>query len=148
MNNQLLRLLLISLKICSLTWAASTSPTPLGRWMRSDSSSIVEIRNCDHSLCGQIIWLKEPNDKNGIPWTDTSNPDPKLQTRAIMGLMILQGLSEQKPGVWKSGTIYDPNSGHTYSCRATLDPPDKLILRGYFLSPLLGQSETWNRVNR
>lgn len=121
-------------------------PTILGSWVTEDSASIVKIRSCSRSVCGDIVWLKEPNDKQGIPWTDTQNPKTDLQARPILGLTILSGLNEDGPGIWKNGKIYDPNSGNTYACRAILVSEDKLELRGYVLNPLFGRSEMWVRV--
>ncbi len=130
--------------------SAFSTPTAngniIGFWRTEDSSSIVEINPCDPFLCGKIIWLKEPNDKKGIPWTDSFNPDPKLRSRAIMGLTILMGLKEGENGRWKNGTIYDPNSGSTYSCHVKLKDSDHLVFRGYVLNPLFGRSETWRRI--
>jgi uncharacterized protein (DUF2147 family) len=47
---------------------------------------------------------------------------------------------------WDSGTIYDPSSGWTYQCTATLDGTNRLLLRGYLGVRLLGRTTTWLRV--
>lgn len=118
----------------------------VGSWKTEDGSSLVAIEPCGPSFCGKIAWLREPDDKNGIAWTDTKNPEPPLRSRPILGLRILTGLRSEDPGAWTSGRIYDPNSGSTYSCKATLEGRDRLILRGYLVNPLFGRSETWTRA--
>ena len=48
-------------------------------------------------------------------------------------------------GKWSGGTIYDPDSGHTYSCHLELLEANKLKLRGYFGVSLLGRTQIWTR---
>lgn len=118
----------------------------VGSWRTEDGSSLVAIEPCGPAYCGKIVWLREPDDKNGIAWTDTKNPEPPLRSRPIMGLRILTGLKSERNGAWTDGSIYDPNTGSTYSCKATLEGMDRLVLRGYVLTPLFGRSETWTRA--
>jgi len=50
--------------------------------------------NCDQSgdkLNGKIIWLKK-----GDGQLDVHNPDKKLQSRKLVGVNILTGLSKKK----------------------------------------------------
>ncbi|MCB9495762.1 MAG: DUF2147 domain-containing protein [Fibrobacteria bacterium] len=118
----------------------------VGRWMPPDGESIIEIQPCGAERCGSIVWLKKPADPSGKPWTDTENPDPPLRSRGLAGLRILSGLKPDGPGEWSGGSIYDPNSGKTYSCKASLAVDGGLELRGYFMTPLLGRTEKWKRV--
>ena len=43
---------------------------------------------------------------------------------------------------YKDGTIYDPKSGKTYSCKMTIDG-NKLKIRGYIGISLFGRTEVW-----
>lgn len=47
---------------------------------------------------------------------------------------------------WEAGSIYDPQSGHTYQANITLKDSDHLQLRGYLGIPLLGATQVWTRV--
>ena len=49
--------------------------------------------------------------------------------------------------VWKNGTIYDPDSGKTYSAKATLVSPNELDLRGFIGVSMFGRTEKWTRAN-
>jgi uncharacterized protein (DUF2147 family) len=64
----------------------------------------------------------------------------------ILGLEILRGLHPAGDATWDGGTIYDPATGRTYRCAASLDGPDRLLLRGYVGIRLLGRTTTWLRV--
>ena len=56
-------------------------PIEMGVWINHTGKGAVEIRPCGTSgasanrLCGFIVWLKEPNKRNGEPLTDGHNPD-------------------------------------------------------------------------
>jgi uncharacterized protein (DUF2147 family) len=57
----------------------------------------------------------------------------------------LEGFTAKENGLYDGGTIYDPKSGKTYSCKMTLKG-DKLDIRGFVGLSLLGRTETWTRV--
>jgi uncharacterized protein (DUF2147 family) len=50
-------------------------------------------------------------------------------------------------GHWSGGTIYDPDSGRTYSCRFELLEQDRLKVRGFLGLSLLGRTQVWTRFN-
>ena len=76
----------------------------------------------------------------------------KPMVSSLMPAMQLRGMTKPYPmtmvGTTKptSGTIYDPSTGNTYSCRLTLEGADRLLLRGYLGIPLIGRTTTWTRV--
>jgi uncharacterized protein (DUF2147 family) len=43
------------------------------------------------------------------------------------------------------GHITNPKDGHTYGARLSLASQGVLKLRGYFLIPTLGETQTWTR---
>jgi uncharacterized protein (DUF2147 family) len=92
------------------------------------------------------VWLRSPLDDDGCDLRDRHNPDPGLRRRKVTGLEILHGLMPQGEGTWVGGSIYDPASGNSYTCRLTLDGDNRLWLRGYLGIPLLGRTTTWTRV--
>src|SRR5262245_33099 len=124
----------------------SRAATPVGLWYAEGGAAQVAIEPCGAALCGQVTWLRSPFDEDGCDLRDRRNPDPVRRRRRILGLTVLEGLTAQPDGTWTSGTIYDPGTGNTYSCRLTLEGADRLHLRGYLGIPLLGRTTTWTRV--
>ena len=58
---------------------------------------------------------------------------------------MLKGFSFDD-GEWVDGSIYDPKTGKTYSCKMTLKGNDKLSVRGYIGISLIGRTDVWTRV--
>jgi glucans biosynthesis protein C len=126
--------------------ARSVAATPVGLWYAEGGAAQVAIEKCDKALCGRVVWLRSPFDDDGCDLRDRNNPDSTLRRRKVTGLEILRDLRPQADGTWVDGTIYDPASGNTYTCRLTLDGDNRLWLRGYIGIPLLGRTATWTRV--
>ncbi len=116
----------------------------LGEWLTAEGKARVQIYRCDSLYCGKIVWLKEPV-KDGKEVVDDKNPDPSLQNRPVVGLVLVRGFSYDGDNEWTGGKVYDPESGDTYSGKITLKDPQTLRLRGYVLIPLLGRTEVWTR---
>ncbi len=116
-----------------------------GNWLTAEGESKIEIYRCDSvTLCGKIVWLRDPL-KNGKPVVDDKNPEDTLRTRPVMGLELLRGFTYAGDGVWSGGKIYDPKSGNDYSAKMTLVDSTNLDLRGYVVIPLFGRTERWTR---
>ena len=47
---------------------------------------------------------------------------------------------------WQNGTIYDAESGKTYSCNIKLTNPQTLEVRGFVGVSLFGRTDTWKKV--
>ena len=118
----------------------------LGTWYTGDKDSQVRIVNCGGALCGNLIWLKEPNDPaTGRPKTDKHNADASKQSRPLLGVPIVLGMKPSGSGQW-SGEVYNASDGKTYSGSFTLTGPDTADLKGCVLS-ILCKSQTWTRVH-
>jgi uncharacterized protein (DUF2147 family) len=118
----------------------------IGIWLNQEGTGKVQIFKVGSTYYGKIVWLKEPNDSvTGKPRTDKENPDPKLKTAPLMGLVNLKGFSFDGKDEWKDGTIYDPKNGKTYSCFIRFDGPERLKIRGYIGISLLGRTTLWTR---
>lgn len=121
----------------------------LGIWLSQTEEAKLKIYKCGKSgnkYCGKIIWLKEPNEEDGTPKVDKENPNAKLRNRSIINLVIMKGFIYDEDNVWEDGTIYDPKSGSTYSCKMTLKSKNTLDIRGYIGFSFLGRTEVWTRV--
>ncbi len=125
----------------------AVAATPVGVWETEGGKSRVEIRRCENKLCGTVVWLKEPTEKDGLEKRDRENPDPALKARPILGLSILRDfIPSAQAGVWESGKIYNPEDGETYKCTLTLVDENTLKVRGYIGIPLFGKTQIWKRV--
>ncbi len=124
-----------------------SASTPEGLWYAEGGAAKVRVARCGTAFCGRVEWLRSPFDEHGCELQDFRNPDVRLRARPVAGLEILRGLerSPEQPDAWVGGTIYDPGSGSTYSCRVAVEG-DLLRLRGYLGVPLLGRTTTWVRV--
>ena len=116
----------------------------LGLWTTDKGKGRVEIVRCaapKQGLCGTIVWISEPNDKQGRPQTDKANQNASLRNRPIIGLQIFQGWREAGPNKW-SGAVYDPEDGRDYDVDISL-AGDRLTLKGCIA--FLCDSDTWTR---
>src|SRR5262245_33327806 len=83
--------------------ASAQDPGILGVWGTKQNKGRVEIAKCappKQGLCGNIIWISEPNDAKGKPQTDRGNPNPALRSRPIIGLPIFEGWREAGRNKW------------------------------------------------
>jgi uncharacterized protein (DUF2147 family) len=110
----------------------------LGIWVSEKKDGKIEVYKVGDQFLGKIVWTK------GSGYVDEKNPDPKLRSRPILGMLILTGLKSKGNNKWDDGQIYDPESGKTYSCSMKLK--DKLLeIRGYIGISLFGRSSVWTR---
>ena len=115
----------------------------VGNWLSEDKEGITTIFENNGKYFGKITWLKKPNDSKGIPFTDSENPDKSKRNQPLIGLLILKDF-QYSNNEWKGGTIYDPESGKTYTCTMWLQESNTLKVRGYW--GLFYQTQTWTKV--
>ena len=142
-------LLSLACGICFNLFAPQAfAASPVGLWYAEGGAAEVQVFPCADELCGKVVWLRSPLGDDGCELRDDNNPDFSLRNRDIVGLVVLTGLrpSDDEAAAWNGGTIYDPASGHTYSCYARLENDNRLFLRGYLGIRLLGRTTTWTRV--
>ena len=117
----------------------------IGTWLVQDGTGKVKIEKINGKFYGKLVWINNPTDKNGKPAVDSKNPDKALQNRPLVGLKMLENFTYDSDNVWTEGTIYDPDSGKTYSCKITLKNNGKMEVRGYVGISLFGRTDTWTR---
>jgi uncharacterized protein (DUF2147 family) len=128
-----------------LVVSAQKADAILGQWANPNGQDHILIYKKGNKYFGKLDWIKFPNDEQGNPKTDKNNPDKALQSRPDLGLELLKDFTFDGDDVWDDGTIYDPKSGKTYSCKMTVEG-NNLKIRGYVLFSLFGRSEVWTRV--
>jgi len=145
--------LLILTSAAAIPASAAGPDGILGTWLNQAKDAKIDVFQCGNDYCGKIVWMKEPDyppgSKNGTPGTprlDRFNPDLAKRSTPIMGLQIMSGFQFAGGKVWNNGTIYDPDTGKTYSSKATLVSPQELDLRGFVGVSMFGRTEKWTRA--
>jgi uncharacterized protein (DUF2147 family) len=131
--------------VVALSFQAAAQSDVLGRWVPPQQDSVVEIYTCGEEVCGRVIELNEPLDEDGNPKVDRNNRDDSLRGRPILGMELLRGFTQKKPGTYRGGNIYNPRDGKLYKAVLTLMDDGTLKVRGYVGLPALGQTQFWIR---
>ena len=115
----------------------------VGKWYTDNDKSLVEVWKAGNVYHGKILWLKDSL-RAGKPKLDINNSTESVRNNPVVGLQILHNL-KFNTNEWSEGSIYDPESGKEYSCKATMNGAN-LELRGYILGmPFLGRTTVWTR---
>lgn len=123
---------------------AQAEPAPAdaitGVW-QTQSGGYVQIYAADDGYAGKVV-----GSVDGQPRHDVNNPDPAKRGRRLLGVTLMHGLQYAGDRTWDDGEIYAPDSGETYSLKATLLAPERLEVRGYIGISLFGRSQVWTSV--
>ncbi|MEZ5851398.1 MAG: DUF2147 domain-containing protein [Hyphomicrobiaceae bacterium] len=127
---------------------AAIPPGPVGLWIDHTGRGAVEIAQCEGkaTLCGWIVWLKDPLDKRGKPLRDQLNEERAKRNRPICGLQILGELKQQRDGSWDLGWIYDPERGEAFDAELRMRGTDRLQVTGYKGFKFLSETFQWRRA--
>ncbi len=128
--------------------AYSQADRVVGIWLTEGKNSQVEIyKTSAGTYAGKLVWLDEPLDENGRAKTDKDNPDRSLRSRPLKGIILLKDFNYNASAKeWKDGTIYDPESGKTYSAYMWMDDNNTMNIKGFVMGMrFLGRSTTWTR---
>jgi uncharacterized protein (DUF2147 family) len=144
-----LKTLLVSGLLVSLFGFSSPRPDDriLGTWQSAAGDLRVAITERDGQYAGQIVWFAcPPGTRPMEAYVDTENPNPALRNRPWLGLTIVQMLRYRGSNEWGGGSVYDPNSGRTYSAVVRLTTDHQLAVRGYWKVQWLGKTMQFARV--
>lgn len=140
--------LLFLILLSTLTGNAQShkSDDILGVWLNEEATGKIQIYKQGDKYFGKLVWLRTPLDSlTGKPRTDNKNPDPKLQSMPLIGLVNLKDFSFNGKEEWSGGMIYDPKNGKTYKCYIRFESANKLKIRGFIGVSLLGRNTFWTR---
>jgi uncharacterized protein (DUF2147 family) len=139
-------LLLVAGILLALTGGAYANV--VGMWHTEGGRAIVSIAPCGENsgMCGKIVWLRKPFDKNGKPLRDGMNQVPALRSRGIIGIHTLLNMQPSGNGKW-SGRVYDPERGKIYAGRMRMLNRKKLKITGCKkIGPVpICKSRIWHR---
>jgi uncharacterized protein (DUF2147 family) len=143
-----LRTILVALSLLLATAAWAASDTPVGTWTQVDDAtgkpkSIIEITQlADGTLEGKVQQVLV-SEQGAHPICTKCTGERHNQP--VDGMVVLWGVT-QDGGAWDGGKILDPHNGKTYKVRLKLaDGGQKLDVRGYIGTPMLGRTQTWLR---
>lgn len=122
------------------------APGPVGLWLDDDGKAGIQIDRCDKFLCGKIIWLKDPNDKDGKPFRDAMNPDTSKRDKPVCGLQIMGELKRETDGTFNGGWVYDPEEGKKYSIEIMVKDPQTISLLVFEGEKAKSQTMDWKRL--
>lgn len=125
--------------VFTMTCYAQSKDPIVGMWLNPSGEGKVDIYESNGKFFGKLYLVKDKSKK------DTQNPDEKLKSRALNGVVILNNFTK-KGNSYEGGEIYDPKSGKTYSCKMKLKGDDALDIRGFIGISMFGRSETWTRT--
>lgn len=113
----------------------------LGLYLTEGGKAKVRIDKEGDKYVGTLVWTARANVK------DSKNPDEAERSKPIVGKRILRGFVYSGKNVWEKGTIYDPESGKTYSCKITRQDDGSLKVRGFIGVSLLGRTSVWTKAS-
>jgi uncharacterized protein (DUF2147 family) len=144
---KIIYLIFILLAYSNLTFAQSNDADKLlGTWLVGSGKAHIKITKYGDKYQGKIAWLKEPKNEKGENKVDKNNPDASKRNTPLLGLTNMIGFKYTGNNQWQNGTIYDAESGKTYSCNIKLTNPQTLEVRGFVGVSLFGRTDTWKRI--
>ena len=118
----------------------------IGTWLNQEATGKIQIFKQNGKYFGKLVWLRTPLDSiTGQPRTDKENPDVKMKSAPLIGLVNLKNFAFDGTQEWSNGTIYDPKNGKTYSCKISFENANKLKIRGFIGLSLLGRNTLWTK---
>ncbi|WP_025742029.1 DUF2147 domain-containing protein [Aquimarina pacifica] len=107
-----------------------TSDTYIGKW-EIKGGSIIEIYEHENVFYGKIH-KRTKNPQSNLNGLDNKNPIKELQKRPLINMIILDQL-KYEDGVLSGGTIYNADSGKTYTVKVWIDPDNTNVcyIRAY-----------------
>lgn len=132
----------MSLLLAALVAAGSPQAAIEGDWLTADRTAIVRIGSCGPHVCGAVARVLAHG--ANVPRTDVHNPDPKLRSRALVGLPVLIGFARDG-AQWTGGRAYDAKTGRTYKAKLAPNADGSLTVTGCIL--FLCRSQRWTRVS-
>ena len=148
MTVRLLALAPLMMTMLLVTSALGAEPDPaVGVWHvysdRKDGSSNGRVRT--YVQGGKLVGVVDALPPDVPADTKCTKCSGAQKDKPVLGLVIMWGF-EKDGDSWVGGTILEPQTGSTYTCKVHFAAPDSLEVRGYIGVPLFGRSQTWKRV--
>ncbi len=142
---KLLTLLMILVSTTGLI-AQNKADDVNGYWLTEEEDYVVKIYPKDGQYFGKVVWLRDSLDIYGEPLRDVLNDLPHRRTKLVIGLDVLLHFTFDS-GTWRSGEIYNYQTGNIYNAKIDLDDKGQLELTGYYgILFFLGKTKEWTKV--
>jgi hypothetical protein len=139
----------LGLLLASALPSAAAEPSAAGMWQRSeDGKPVLWLLMLDRGggLYEGVVAKTFPP-KPGTPVvTVCTECDDDRKNQPVLGISLIRDM--KRNGLkYEGGNILDPRNGDIWKAMLTVSPDGQaLTLRGYVLTPALGQDETWQRL--
>lgn len=114
----------------------------IGTYFTAGNKGKVSIEKYGNKFNGTLIWTHTQGAK------DKNNPQESERMKPLAGKVILKDFVYSGHDAWEKGTIYDPESGKTYSCKITRKSNGDLKVRGFIGISLLGRTTEWKHIQK
>lgn len=134
--------------LATLVGGIAFAQSPAGLWKTIDDKTgkeraLVRITESNGVFTGKIEKLLAADAKPDAKCDECTD---SRKDQPIVGLTIIRNVKKNE-NVFDGGDILDANNGKVYRVRMTLTPDNKrLEVRGYVGAPMLGRTQTWQRV--
>ena len=140
----------LGLALAFTSGLAAAQATPAGLWKTVDDStkkdkSLVRIVESGGVYTGKVEKVIDPDAPKDAVCKDCTDD---RKDKPVVGMTIIRNMKASgDKDVFEGGDILDPNNGKVYSAKLKLvEGGKKLDVRGYIGTPLLGRTQTWQRV--
>ena len=130
---------------------AAQSASPAGLWKTIDDKtkkekSLVRIAESGGVFTGKVEKMIDPDSPKDAVCKDCTD---ERKDQPVLGMTIIRNMKQSygDKTVFEGGDVLDPNNGKVYKAKLKLiDNGSKLEVRGYIGLPMLGRTQTWQRV--
>jgi uncharacterized protein (DUF2147 family) len=113
---------------CSIStnYIAQTSSVAIERaWQVEENKFQVQFSIENNILKGKIVGLP-----SGVETKDIKNPDPKLRSRNLIGLVMFNEFTyNPSKKIWAGGTVYIPDMGRTMKPKLWMEGADRVKMQ-------------------
>jgi uncharacterized protein (DUF2147 family) len=105
---------------------AQASPAAIERtWQAEGNKFQVQFSIENNILKGKIVGLP-----GGVETKDIKNPDPKLRSRNLIGLVTFNEFTyNPSKKIWAGGTVYIPDLGRTMTPKLWMEGADRVKMQ-------------------
>jgi uncharacterized protein (DUF2147 family) len=134
--------------VIALFSASAFAQSPAGLWRTIDDATgkekaLVRVSESGGVFSAKIEKLLAPDAK---PDAKCDQCTDSRKDQPVVGLTIMRNV-KKNDNVYDGGDILDANNGKVYRVKLTLAPDNKKMeVRGYIGTPMLGRSQSWQRL--
>jgi uncharacterized protein (DUF2147 family) len=134
--------------VVALCSASAFAQSPVGLWRTIDDATgkekaLVRVSETGGVFSAKIEKLLAPDAK---PDAKCDQCTDSRKDQPVVGLTIMRNV-KKNDNVYDGGDILDANNGKVYRVKLTLASDNKKMeVRGFIGMPMLGRSQSWQRV--